>query len=545
MKTERGGTAARNRDRSPVVAQHGMACTSQPLATSAALDVLRTGGNAVDAAICANAVLGVVEPAGCGVGGDLFAQVWWEKDRRLYGLAAAGRAPADWSIAAARQLGLDRLPLFGPLSWSVPGCVSGWHSLRERFGTRSLGDLVEPAVRYSQDGFPVSPVIAHGWATVDPAAHPGWAATFAPGGRAPSFGEIFRNPDLARTLGNIARGGREAFYRGDIADAIVRYSQKVGGRFGRSDFEEHADCWIEPLSASYRGCDVWELPPPGQGIAVLQMLNILSHFDVASLEPGSADYWHLLIEVKKLVYEDRARYYADPEFAYGPVAQLLSPEYARERAGCIDLKRAASDVPAGDLPVGPDTVYLATADRHGNMVSLIQSIYHGFGSREVPRGLGFALQNRGSGFTLRDDHPNRLEPRKRPFHTIIPGFVTRKGEPTFAFGVMGGDFQPQGQVQVLLNILEFGMSVQGAGEQPRVAHFDSSTPEGEPASGGGSTGLEPGIDESVRARLAAMGHVIRPGGDVFGGYQGIWREPDPLRYFGGSDPRKDGCALGF
>jgi gamma-glutamyltranspeptidase/glutathione hydrolase len=325
----------------------------------------------------------------------------------------------------------------------------------------------------------------------------------------------------------------------------VQYSQKKGGRFTLRDFADHTDEWIEPVGSSYRGYDVWELPPPGQGVAVLQLLNILSQFDVAALAPGSAEHLHLLIEAKKLVYEDRARYYADGEFSRVPVRELVSSAYAKTRAKRIDLRRAATRVQSGEFPQGPDTVYLATADREGNMVSLIQSIYHGFGSREVPDGLGFALQNRGSGFALTPGHPNRLEPHKRPFHTIIPGFVTQNGEPKFAFGVMGGDFQPQGQVQVLLNILDFGQSIQQAGEQPRVAHFDSSTPEGDAARGGGTVGLERGIPADVRAGLQALGHTVRPGTDVFGGYQGIWREPDPLRYFGGSDPRKDGCALGY
>lgn len=537
--------AHRNQNRSTVVAQNGMAATSQPLATAAAIQVLRAGGNAVDAAICANAVLGVVEPGSCGIGGDLFAQVWWEKERKLHGLNASGRAPYEWSLAVAQKLGLQRVPLYGPLSWSVPGCVSGWESLRARFGSRTLGDLLEPAVRYARDGFTVSPVIARGWATIDPRAHPTWARTFAPADRAPRFGEVFTNSELAATLELIRRGGRDAFYRGEIAEQIVQFSRKQGGRFSLRDLTDHSDQWVEPVCAHYRGYDVWELPPSGQGIAVLQMLNLLSQFDIAGLAPNSADYLHLLIEAKKLVYEDRARYYADPRFASVPVQKLISRGYAEERAKRIDRTRAATAVSAGGLPVGPDTVYLATADREGNMVSLIQSIYHGFGSREVPDRLGFALQNRGAGFALQDGHPNALEPHKRPFHTIIPGFVTQNGEPRFAFGVMGGEFQPQGQVQVLLNILDFGMSVQQAGDQPRVAHFDSSTPEGDDAKGSGSVGLERGVSDSIRAKLIAFGHAVRPGVDVFGGYQGIWRESLPLRYFGGSDPRKDGCALGY
>ena len=522
-----------------------MVCTSQPLATQAGVDVLRAGGNAIDAALCANAVLGVTEPASCGIGGDLFAMVWMEEERKLFGLNASGRAPFDWSLDAALALNLHTIPTFGPFSWTVPGCVSGWQALLDRFGRRKLSELLAPAINYARGGFPVAPVHAQFWSSIDGAEYPTWGRTYAPEGRAPRFGEMFANPDLADALDRIAEGGADAFYQGDIAQRIVAFSRQQGGRFSLRDFEEHGIDWVEPVSSPYRGYDVWQLPLPGQGIAVLQILNILEQFDIQSLAPNSPEHLHLIVEAKKLVYEDRAAYYADPEFASVPVGALVSKAYAKKRAALIDPSRASNRTGAGQPGAGKDTVYLCTADRDGNMVSLIQSIFHGFGSREVPDGLGFALQNRGAGFSLDPEHPNRLEPNKRPFHTIIPGFVTQSGRPLFALGVTGGDFQPQGQVQILMNVLDFGMSVQEAGEQPRVCHEGSSDPSGAKGQGGGEVICEPGISTQTRARLTRAGHEVRPGTEVFGGYQGLWRQEDPRRYSGGSDPRKDGCAAGF
>jgi gamma-glutamyltranspeptidase/glutathione hydrolase len=526
-------------------AEHGVVCTSQPLASAAGLEVLMAGGNAVDAAICANAVLGVVEPMSCGLGGDLFAIVWQESERKLHGLNASGRAPYDWSLDVASGLDIEKIPTYGPLTWTVPGCTSGWRALLERFGSRNLDLLLQPAIRHAFDGYTVTPVIARDWAAIDPRQYPGWADTFAPGLETPPFGACFRNPDLARTLEILAREGEAAFYEGEIAERVVSFSQSWGGHLSHRDFRDHTVDWVEPVSSSYRGCDIWELPPNGQGVATLQMLNLLERFDIDSLQPNSATYLHLLIEAKKLAYEDRARFYADPEFAHIPVAELISKDYAEARARRIDPKRASPQVAAGNPVGGTDTVYLTTADAEGNMVSLIQSIYHGFGSREVPTGLGFALQNRGADFSLDPSHPNRLEPHKRPFHTIIPGFVTRKGMPLFSFGVMGGDFQPQGHVQILVNILDFGMTVQEAGDESRVAHFGSSTPVGVLSTGAGEVGWERGIPEAVLSQLTGMGHRVRSEHGVFGGYQGIWRDESPRHYHGASDPRKDGCALGY
>jgi gamma-glutamyltranspeptidase/glutathione hydrolase len=511
----------------------------------AGLDILKAGGNAIDAAVCANAMLSVVEPMSCGPGGDLFAIVWREKDRKLYGLNASGRSPYDWSLKEARKLGLKQIPTYGPLSWSVPGCVSGWGELLKRFGRLGLKKILEAPIHYAREGFPVSPIIAGYWKSVDPEKYPTLGKVFSPGGKRPGFGDIFRNPDMARFFETIAAGGVEAYYKGEIAERIVAFSKAQGGRFSRRDFADHACNWVDPVSTNYHGYDVWELPPNGQGIAALQILNILEQFDVSSLRPNSAEHLHLFIEAKKLAFEDRAVYYADMDFAQVPLQQLISKEYGRERAKLIDVKRAAQKVAPGRLSGSGDTVYLTAADREGNMISLIQSTYYGFGSQMVPDGLGFALQNRGRMFSLNPDDLNKLEPHKRSFHTIIPGFLTKDTKPVFSFGVMGGDFQPQGHAQVLMNIINFGMSPQQAGDQPRVQHYESSTPMGDKMTGGGSVGFERHIADEVKQKLAEMGHKIRKGMGAYGGYQGIWRKEKPRRYFGGSDPRKDGSAMGY
>ena len=536
---------ARNQNRSTVTGQEGMVCTSQPLATQIGIDILKAGGNAIDAALAANAMLSLVEPFSCGPGGDLFAIVWSEKDQKLFGLNASGRSPYDWSLDEAGKLGLQHIDPYSPLAWSVPGCVSGWQTLADRFGTLSLAQLLEAPIHYARQGFAVTPIIAHDWSGIEGATSTGLAKTFAPNGRAPRCGETFKNPDLADFLDIIGRDGAQAFYQGEVADRIVRYSEGHGGRFSRRDFQEHTDAWVEPVSSSYRGYDVWQLPPNGQGIAVLQMLNLLEHFDIAALEPNSAKHLHLLIESKKLAFEDRAVYYADLDFADVPVQQLISKDYAQQRVKLIDDQRAAPTVAPGRLSGSADTVYLTAADCHGNMVSLIQSIYHGWGSGYVPDGLGFVLQNRGQLFSLNRAHRNQLEPHKRPFQTIIPGFVTQNDQPLFAFGVMGGDFQPQGHAQILMNLIDFSMSAQQAGQQPRIAHHESSTPTGLKMIGAGTVTFEQHIPLDVRQDLADMGHNLAPTTSVFGGYQGIWRLENPRRYLGGSDPRKDGNALGY
>ena len=536
---------SRNQNRSTVVCQNGIVCTSQPLASIAGIDILKAGGNAIDAAVCANAMLSVVEPMSCGPGGDLFAIVWLEKDKKLYGLNASGRSPYNWSMSDALALGLKGIPISGPLSWSVPGCVSGWAALLERMGRFGFPQVLEAPIHYAREGFAVSPIIAGYWRSVNAKKFPTLAKTFAPNGRIPRFGDIFKNPDMASFFEIISKGGAKAFYRGQIAERIVKFSRANGGRFSMRDFRDHTADWVDPVSANYRGYDVWELPPNGQGIAALQILNILEHFDIPSLGPNSAEHLHLFIEAKKLAFEDRAVYYADMDFAEVPLKKLISKTYAKERAKLIDPKRAAQKVAPGRLSGPSDTIYLTAADKEGNMISLIQSTYYGFGSQMVPDGLGFALQNRGQLFSLNPNDLNKLEPHKRPFHTIIPGFMTQNSKPVFSFGVMGGDFQPQGHSQVLMNIIDFGMSPQQAGEQPRVAHFESSTPTGRKMADAGSVGFERHIPDSVKEELAEMGHKLRSVTGAFGGYQGIWMEPNPRRYFGGSDPRKDGCAIGY
>ena len=535
-----------HKTRSAVMARQGMAATSQPLATATAIRVLQQGGNAVDAAIAANAVIGVVEPMSCGIGGDLFAIVWDAKTGRLYGLNASGRAPGAATIELFRAKGLATIPVHGPLSWSVPGCVDGWDQLRRRFGTRSWDELLAPAIAYADLGFPVSEIIADNWKDAAPRLReiPTSAACYLPGGHAPQAGAIFRNPGLARSLRAIARDGRDAFYKGPLADAIVHYSQSAGGLFSHQDFAEHTSTFVDPVSTNYRGYDVWELPPNTPGIAALQMLNLLEPFDLNSMGPQSAQALHLMVEAKKLAYEDRAKFYADPAFARVPVETLISKPYAARRRAGINSEHADSHPTAGD-PMQADTIYMTVVDRDFNCVSLIQSNFHGFGSYHVPGDLGFALQNRGCLFALDPSHANRLEPRKRPFHTIIPGFVTRDGRPWMSFGLMGGDMQAQGHVQVLCNMIDFGMDAQEAGDAPRFRHLGSSEPTGKPAEGGGTVALESTIPADVRRALEAKGHRLGKAPGSFGGYQAIRIDLERGVLIGGSDPRKDGCAMGY
>jgi gamma-glutamyltranspeptidase/glutathione hydrolase len=543
--TPRAGRAGR----SVVIAPHGMVATSHPLATQVGLDVLKQGGNAVDAALAADAALGLMEPMSCGVGGDLYALVWDAKTKKLYGLNASGRSP----YAATRDLfakkGLKEIPTNGPLSWSVPGCVDGWDALRKRFGTLPFDRLLEPTIRYAEDGFPVSEVIAGYWRAAERnlARRPDFAKTYLIDGHAPRTGEVFKNPYLAKTYRAIAKGGRDAFYKGPIARDIVAFSEKEGGLFALKDFEDDEPTWVDPVSTTYRGYEVWEIPPPGQGIAVLQMLNLLEGYDLKKMGKESPDYWHLLVEAKKLAYADRARYYADPTFAKVPTAELIAKPYAEARRKLIALDKALTAVPAGDPKLGRgDTIYLCAVDKDRNCVSLIQSNYSGFGSGLVPGDLGFALQNRGTLFALHKDHPNALEPHKRPFHTIIPSMVTKGGKPWLVFGVMGGDMQPQGQVEVLCNLIDFGMNVQEAGESPRIEHTGSATPKGRPeAPGGGKVQAEEGISEEVVKELGRRGHDVVRVRRNGGGYQGILIDPQTGMLHGASEARKDGCAAGY
>jgi gamma-glutamyltranspeptidase/glutathione hydrolase len=532
----------------PAVAPNGMVATSEPLAVETGLRVLQQGGNAIDAAIAAGAMIGLTEPMSCGIGGDLFVLVWDSRAKRLYGLNASGPAPHRANVSTYQALGYRSVPLEGPLSWTVPGCVAGWAELAQRFGTKPMSALLEPAIRAAEEGFVVQPKIAQAWREAEARLRrwPSSAATYLAGGRAPQAGERFRNPDLARTYRLLAQQGPEAFYRGSIARSIVAFSERVGGLFSLQDFERYRAAWEEPISTEYRGYTVWQMPPNTQGLAVLQMLNILQAFDLKKLGHNSADYLHLLIETKKIVFEDRARYYADPAFTKVPIQFLLSPAYAEHRRLLVRWDEALRNIAAGSWEGEGDTIYMAVVDRHRNCVSYIQSNYHSFGSGIVPEGLGFCLQNRGALFALDPTHPNRIEPYKRPFHTIIPGFVTKDGKPWLCFGVMGGDMQPQGQVQVLLNLIEFGMDPQRAGAAPRFCHFGSSSPRADHVmTDGGQVGLEHGIPETVREALRKRGHRLLPPGGAFGGYQGILLEHTQGVLIGGSDPRKDGYAKGY
>ena len=534
--------------RSEVIARHGMAATSQPLATQVALDILKAGGNAIDAAIAANAMLCLVEPTGCGLGGDLFAIVWDAREKRLRGLNASGRSPAKLEAAEFERLGLTMIPKRGPLPVSVPGCVDGWAELHGALGKLPLSEVLAPAIRYAREGAPISELIAHYWALGAQALsrYPGFDAVFQPNGHPPAKGELFRNPGLANTLERIGEHGRDAFYRGQVAETIAAYVQAQGGFLSVEDLAEHHSDWVEPVSIDYRGYRVWELPPNGQGIAALQILGILEGYDLASMGFGSADYVHLFVEAKKLAFEDRARFYADPAFHEIPVEGLISEAYAAERRALIDPQRAAASYPAGNpaLEEG-DTIYLTVADEEGNMVSLIQSNYRGMGSGMTPPGLGFSLQNRGELFDLTPGRFNSYAPRKRPFHTIIPAFVTKDGKPWLSFGVMGGATQPQGHAQVLINMIDFGMNVQEAGDAPRILHSESSQPTGERMTDGGRVSLESGFDYEVVRELVRRKHDVGWEVGPYGGYQGIHWDEEQGVYYGASESRKDGQAAGY
>ncbi|MDI1319671.1 MAG: gamma-glutamyltransferase [bacterium] len=542
--------------RSPVLGQHGMVCTSHPLATQIGLDVLKAGGTAVDAAIAANAALGLMEPVSNGVGGDLFAIVYDAKTKKLYGLNASGRSPLglgyeQLKAELAKTANPDHIPPRGFLPISVPGAVDGWFALHGKFGKLPMKDLLAPTIRYANEGFPVTQYISYLWgigvrnARAD--RFPGaFLDVYAPGGNAPKDGEIFRNPALAHTLGLLAAQGRDAFYKGEIADQIDAFMRAHGGFLRKIDFEKNAPTWVEPASVNYRGYDVYELPPNSQGIAALQMLNILEGYDLAKMGYNSPDALHVLIEAKKLAFEDRAKFYADPAFARIPLQGLLSKEYAAGRRKLINLTKAAKAYDAGNPALKDgDTIYLCTADADGNMVSLIQSNYRGMGSGISVPGLGFTFQDRGELFTLEPGHANVYAPGKRPFQTIIPAFVMKDGRPWLAFGLMGGAMQPQGHVQVLVNQIDFGMGVQEAGDAARWQHEGSSEPTGEKMTDGGEVQVESGIPyESTRA-LAQRGHVVVGGSGGFGGYQAIRWDPVNKVYWGASESRKDGQAAGY
>ena len=532
--------------RSEVIAQHGMAATSQPLATQIALDILKDGGNAIDAAIAANAALGLMEPTGNGIGGDLFAIVWDAKTQKLYGLNASGRSPKSLTLDVFKEKKLKSIPAYGVLPISVPGCVDGWFELHKKFGSKPMSEILAPAISYAEDGFPVSELIAYYWRLSERLKkYPGFKETFLVDEKAPAKGEIFKNPKLAATLRTLGEKGRDEFYKGDMARAIAAYVQKHEGYLSYEDLASHQSEWVEPVSVNYRGYDLWELPPNGQGIAALQILGILEGYDMKSFGFGSTDHVHHFVEAKKLAFEDRAKFYADPAFNKIPVAELISKKYAESRRELIKA-RAGRSYPHGNpaLEHG-DTIYLTVADKDRNMVSLIQSNYRGFGSGVCPADLGFCLQDRGQLFNLKEGEFNSYAPGKRPFHTIIPAFVTKNGKPFMSFGVMGGPTQPQAHAQIVMNMVDFGMNLQEAGDAPRILHSGSSEPTGEKMKDGGYVTLESGFDYKVIRGLMGRGHSMRFARGPYGGYQAIMYDAKNDVYFGASESRKDGQAAGY
>jgi len=538
--------------RSPVLGRNGVIATSQPLASAAGLLVLQEGGNAIDAAVTAAAVLAVVEPTMTGVGGDLFALVYDGRSKALKALNSSGRAGANASADALRRRGLSAMPSHGPASITVPGSVAGWSELLRAHGTIPLARAVAPAIAYARDGHAVSEIVAGQWeaAAERIALDPGAAAALLPGGRPPAHGDVVRNPDLANTLEQVAKHGADAIYKGPIGKAIAEHVSTLGGFLTTADFASHTSDWVSPVSTTYRDYTLFEMPPNTQGFVALEMLNILEGYDIRGMGHNTADYLHVYTEAKRIAFADRAAYLADPRHVPGELlATLVSKAYAAERRAQIDMRRAAADhrpyvgrvphVPSSSGPAGfdkrakGDTVYLAAADRFGNAISLINSLFDSFGSGIVPPGTGVALHSRGSGFSLQAGHPNELAPGKRPFHTLVPAFLMKDGQPFMAFGVMGADNQAQAHAQVVANVVDFDMNVQEAGEVARVRHFEEGL------------AVESGITESVRGELRKRGHVLHDGRGMVGGYQAVRIDTTTGVLQGGSDPRKDGLAIGW
>lgn len=548
--------------RSVVLGKNGMAATSQPLATQVAIDILKKGGNAVDAAIAANAALGLMEPTGNGIGGDIFVILWDPKTKKLYGLNGSGRSPLGQTLEELKaRLPSDatEMPNWGSLSVSIPGTVDGWFALHDKFGSLPMTDILKPAITYAREGFPVTQLIAYYmrlyqeryedlFAKGEIEEIDNFKSTYLIDGWTPEEGQVFKNPDLANTLEKIAKGGRDVFYRGELADVMAAYMARIGGPLTKADFENHHSDWVEPMSVNYRGYDVFELPPNGQGIAALQMLQILEGFDLKAMGLNSADYLHVQVEAKKLAFADRARFYADPDFYQADLEYLLSDDYADQRRKLIDMDHAAIEVDHGDEKlIEGDTIYMTVADKDGMMVSLIQSNYRGMGSGLVADGLGFIFQDRGALFSLDPNHPNAYAPGKRPFHTIIPAFLMKDGVPLMSFGLMGGGMQPQGHAQIIVNLIDFGLNLQEAGDAARYYHVGSTQPyiAGDKMTDGGILQVESGVLPGVIAELGRRGHVVEVTSGPFGGYQAIWRDPETGVYYGASEMRKDGEAIGY
>ncbi|NQY07615.1 MAG: gamma-glutamyltransferase [Flavobacteriaceae bacterium] len=525
-----------------------MVATSHPLATQVGLDILKNGGNAIDAAIAANATLGLMEPTGCGIGGDLFAIVWDGKTKKLYGLNASGRSPQNLTLEYFKKNNLIKIPSHGALPVSLPVAVDGLFELHKKFGSKPMPEVLSPAIAYAEKGFPLTELIA--WYLnrsvpfFESQGFPNIEDTYKTqnGGKLPQEGEVYKNPYLANTYKMIAEGGRDAFYKGDIAKTIAKFIKEEGGFLSEKDLADHKSEWVEPVSVNYRGYDVWELPPNGQGIAALQMLQILNGYDFSNIKFGSTEHLHLFTEAKKLAFEDRAKYYADMDFANVPVSELLSEEYANKRRAKIGER--AGKYSAGEISAG-ETIYMTVADKEGTMISLIQSNYRGMGSGMAPPKLGFMLQDRGELFSLKPGQANTYEPGKRPFHTIIPAFITKDGKPFVSFGVMGGDFQPMGHTQIVMNLVDFGMNLQEAGDAPRWDHTGGASPMGAITTNTGTIRAESGIPYSTIRGLMDKGHRIGTARGVYGGYQAILWDDKNKVYHGASESRKDGQAAGY
>ena len=532
--------------RSEVISQNGMVATSHPLASQIGIDILKEGGNAIDAAIAANAALGLMEPTGNGIGGDLFAIVWIEKEKKLYGLNASGRSPENLTLEYFKENNFKSIPAYGPLPVSVPGCVDGWFELHNKFGKIKMRDILSPTIKYAEDGFPVTELVSYYMkvAADNFQDYPNFKETYFIDDSTPEKGQVFKNPDLANTLRTIVKNGKKGFYEGEIAHTIANFIQDQGGFLSYDDLKRHKSEWIEPVFTNYRGYDVWELPPNGQGIAALQILNLLEGYDIRSMGFGSADYIHHFVEAKKIAFADRAKYYADMDFNEIPVDYLISKEYADLRRKEINSENSSSTVLPGDIENG-DTIYLTTADSEGNMVSLIQSNYRGMGSGMVPNDLGFMLQDRGELFSLDENHFNVYAPKKRPFHTIIPAFITKDGNPLISFGLMGGAMQPQGHAQIVINIIDFDMNLQEAGDAPRIRHQSNQQPTGGEMTNGGEVALEKGFNYKQIRELMKKGHRVIYDLGSFGGYQAIMIDYVNKVYFGASESRKDGSAIGY
>ena len=530
--------------RSEVIAQNGMVATSHPLATQIGLDILKNGGNAIDAAIAANIALGLMEPTGNGIGGDLFVILWDADSQKLYGLNASGPAPKSLSIDYFKDNNLTKIPSYGPLPVTVPGAVDGWIKLHERFGSVKFKDLFTPTINYARNGFPITETIAFYLKSSSERfkSYPNFKDVWMPDNNILSKGDLFKNPQLANTLEEISKSKRKSFYEGNIAKLMADFIKEQGGFLSKADLASYHAEWVEPVSTNYRGYDVWELPPNGQGIAALQILNILENYDIQKMGLFSSDYIHHFVEAKKLAFEDRAKYYADPNFNKIDISYLISKDYAQKRMQLIDSKKSMLSVDAGVLKDG-DTIYLTTADKYGNMVSLIQSNYRGMGSGMVPPNTGFMLQDRGELFSLDVNHANALEGGKRPFHTIIPAFITKDNKPFVSFGVMGGGTQPQAHAQIVINLIDFDLNLQAAGDAARIVHTGSSQPTDEIMTDGGLVNLESGFGLNIQNDIKKYGHNIGNQKGLFGGYQAIMLKDGV--YYGASESRKDGQAAGY